>query len=296
MRCASAYPVRLPRPLSPCLQYASLFLLPRHSFLVFVIRCVFVDSFKLAPPKSPNNGLLFEQINQKAPKAIFRRRVNSRRNMIPTCARVPVQFHINTRAQASSSPSSSSVHTHTHIIMKSVTALYTLALVSAVAAMPTPRATGPVYRIHPNGDTTKCVGVLGGAFVAGAAVDIYDCNGSTTQKWYGSSPRMANPADGSEWALDIAYPSGSPNPVLANGVRAVLKRSADGGEEGSPTQSWNGFTGSKAPSAIRLNLATPTQEFCLDLTNGVKTNQNPLQIWECFAGNTNQKWSFEVVA
>jgi hypothetical protein len=57
--------------------------------------------------------------------------------------------------------------------MKSTT-FALLAVFSFVAAAPTPiaRATVDVYNIHPNGDTTKCVGVLGGAFVAGAAIDM----------------------------------------------------------------------------------------------------------------------------
>jgi hypothetical protein len=57
-----------------------------------------------------------------------------------------------------------------------LTALFALALVSVAAAAPTQltgRATQNVYTIHPNGDTTKCVGVLGGAFVVGAAADMY---------------------------------------------------------------------------------------------------------------------------
>jgi hypothetical protein len=61
-----------------------------------------------------------------------------------------------------------------------------------------------VYMIHPNGDMTKSVGVLGRAFVVGTAADMYiyivsgchsqsvltrevnsfDCNGSITQEWY----------------------------------------------------------------------------------------------------------------
>ncbi|KAJ7037715.1 ricin B lectin domain-containing protein [Mycena alexandri] len=167
-------------------------------------------------------------------------------------------------------------------------AISVLALVSFVAAMPAQRATTPVYLIHPHGDKTKCVGVTGGAFVQGAVVDIYDCNGSTTQKWYGSSPRMANPADGSEWALDIA------NSTPTNGLAAVLNHSGDGGEDGSPTQSWSGFQGPDVPE-IRLSLSTD-KTFCLDLTNGSEASRNPLQIWECFAGNTNQKWTYEVLA
>ncbi|KAJ7145114.1 hypothetical protein C8R43DRAFT_1012849 [Mycena crocata] len=178
--------------------------------------------------------------------------------------------------------------------------LLALALVSVVAAAPTqlvPRAQD-VYTIHPNGDTTKCVGVLGGAFVVGASVDIYDCNGSATQKWFGSSPRMTNPADGTEWALDLAN-ANDPNFKLANGIKAILAHSGDGGEDGSPTQSWNG-RGSPNQPAIRLNLGVPSGGttvtfWCLDLTDGIKTNRNPLQIWECIASNTNQRWTYTVV-
>ncbi|KAJ7152182.1 ricin B lectin domain-containing protein [Mycena crocata] len=178
-----------------------------------------------------------------------------------------------------------------------LTALLALALVSVVAAAPAPLATRAqdIVTIHPNGDKTKCVGVLGGAFVVGAAVDIYDCNGSATQKWRASSgPRMINPADGSAWALDIAHTAGDPNVLVANGVKAVLNKSADGGEDGSPYQSWNG-RGSPQEPAIRLNVGTDNKDFCLDLTNGSKTNKNPLQIWECFKGNTNQIWTYTVV-
>ncbi|KAJ7149426.1 ricin B lectin domain-containing protein [Mycena crocata] len=174
--------------------------------------------------------------------------------------------------------------------------LVALALISVVAAAPSQlaaRATD-VYTIHPNGDTAKCVGVLGGAFVQGAIVDIYDCNGSATQKWYGSSPRLTNPADGSEWALDTDGSLGDPDFHLTNGVKVVINHSGDGGEDGSPTQSWNGRDSPSVP-AIRLNASEDTKFYCLDLTDGNKTNQNALQIWECVAGSTNQKWTYTVV-
>ncbi|KAJ7719902.1 carbohydrate-binding module family 13 protein [Mycena metata] len=154
--------------------------------------------------------------------------------------------------------------------------------------MPTKRAASPSYVIHPHGDTTKCVGVTGGVFAQGTVIDIYDCNGSATQQWFGSDPRMLNPADGSEWALDIAVSTPQ------NGVHAVLNRSGDAGEDGSPTQSWNAFI-SPNLNQIRLNLSTD-KTFCLDLTNGVDSNRNPLQIWECTAGNTNQEWTYAPLA
>ncbi|KAJ6457406.1 ricin B lectin domain-containing protein [Mycena vitilis] len=176
-----------------------------------------------------------------------------------------------------------------------LTNLFALALVSAAAAAPTKLAVRAqdVYTIHPNGDTTKCVGVLGGAFVVGAGVDIYDCNGSDTQKWYNESPRMTNPADGSEWALDVQHDAGDSTFPLVNGITAVLNKSADGGEDGSPFQSWNG-RGSPSAPAIRLNISSG-KDMCLDLTNGSKANRNLLQIWECVAGNTNQVWTYTVV-
>ncbi|KAJ7151820.1 ricin B lectin domain-containing protein [Mycena crocata] len=176
------------------------------------------------------------------------------------------------------------------------TTLLALALVSVVAAAPTQLTARAqdVYTIHPNGDKTKCVGVLGGAFVVGAAVDIYDCNGSATQKWFSTSgPRMTNPADGSEWALDVAHAAGDSTFPLVNGIKAVLNKSADGGEDGSPYQSWNGRGSPNAP-AIRLNISSG-KDMCLDLTDGRKANRNPLQIWACVAGNTNQIWTYTVV-
>ncbi|KAJ7663862.1 hypothetical protein DFH06DRAFT_1128238 [Mycena polygramma] len=140
-----------------------------------------------------------------------------------------------------------------------LTTLLAFAFVSVAAAAPTKLAVRAqeVYTIHPNGDTTKCVGVLGGAFVVGAAVDIYDCNGSATQKWHNESPRMTNPADGSEWALDVAR-------------RLELP---DHGSD--PYQSWNG-RGSPSVPAIRLNIQPGSKEMCLDLTDGSKANRNPL--------------------
>ncbi|KAF8906998.1 hypothetical protein CPB84DRAFT_1878262 [Gymnopilus junonius] len=72
-------------------------------------------------------------------------------------------------------------------------------------------STGPSgsLNIHPNGDNSKCVGILGGVYADGSAVDIYDCNGSTTQKWQfnGNSLQSVNPTDGSKWCLDAGVQS-----------------------------------------------------------------------------------------
>lgn len=34
---------------------------------------------------------------------------------------------------------------------------------------------------------------------------------------------------------------------------------------------------------------------CLDLTGGSTDNGNPLQVWECGDGNTNQVWTTNVL-
>ncbi|KAJ7844898.1 hypothetical protein B0H14DRAFT_2775783, partial [Mycena olivaceomarginata] len=164
--------------------------------------------------------------------------------------------------------------------------LFALALVSVAAAAPTQltgRAMQNVYMIHPNGNMTKSVGVLGRAFVVGTAADMN-----------GTSPRMTNPADGSEWALDIAS-LGEANCELVNGCKVVLNKSADGGEDESPYQSWGGPNAPSAPK-IQLSISKPANGvMCLDLMDGIKANRTPLQIWQCVAGNTNQIWMYTVV-
>ena len=51
-----------------------------------------------------------------------------------------------------------------------------------------------------------------------------------------------------------------------------------------PQQTWTPVTTS---GTIKLT----TANFCLDLTGGIKTNQNVLQIWTCGGGNANQIWT-----
>jgi hypothetical protein len=131
--------------------------------------------------------------------------------------------------------------------------------------------------IHPNGDNSKCVGILGGTFADGTAVDIFDCNGSNGQKWQwnGDALTSVNPVDGSQWCLDAGVQS-----QWANGVKMKIWQCFSNLAQ----QTWTPVTTS---GTIKLTAAN----FCLDLTNGVKTNQNVLQIWTCSAGNANQLWT-----
>jgi len=131
--------------------------------------------------------------------------------------------------------------------------------------------------IHPNGDNTKCVGILGGTYADGTAVDIYDCNGSNSQNWQwnGDALTSVNPVDKSQWCLDAGVQS-----QWANGVKMKIWQCFSGLAQ----QSWT-------PDTSSGNIQLTAANFCLDLTNGVKTNQNVLQIWTCGGGNANQIWT-----
>lgn len=138
-------------------------------------------------------------------------------------------------------------------------------------------SSGSSLNVHPNGDNSKCVGILGGTYANGVAVDIFDCNGSATQKWKwnGNSLTSVNPVDGSQWCLDAGVQS-----QWANGVKMKIWQCF----ANLPQQTWTPVTTS---GTIKLT----TANFCLDLTGGIKTNRNILQIFTCGAGNTNQIWT-----
>ena len=123
----------------------------------------------------------------------------------------------------------------------------------------------------------------------------YDCNGSNSQKWQwnGNSMTSINPVDGSQWCLDAGVNSQCTCMFLrsicsfllmlltgANGVKMKIWQCFSG----LPQQTWTPVT---TTGTIQLT----TANFCLDLTNGVTTNQNVLQIWTCGGGNQNQIWT-----
>ena len=167
--------------------------------------------------------------------------------------------------------------------------------------------------IHPNGDNTKCVGILGGAFADGTPVDMYVTrlmysnfelticlaliatgltprNGSgTVIHWLQSTLLII--LNGVLMPVSILNVSKSLGGFMfhscftpfwkgANGVRMKIWQCFSG----LPQQTWTPVTTS---GTIKLTTAS----FCLDLTNGVKTNQNILQIWTCGSGNPNQFWT-----
>jgi len=157
--------------------------------------------------------------------------------------------------------------------------------IHSIVTVQAPSGAGSYY-IHPNGDSAKCVGILGGAYTNGAAVDIYDCNHSTTQKWTwnGNALTSVNPADQSQWCLDAGEPTS-----FANGTKLKIWQCFSGLTQQTWTPPFSLSTGGN----IRLS----TGGFCVDLTNGDKTNKNVLQIWACSSGfNANQVWTYEATA
>ena len=85
--------------------------------------------------------------------------------------------------------------------------------------------TGGTLNIHPTSSDAKCVGIKGGVYSNGTAVDVYvsfpthshisldvsrfDCNDSATQSWQwsGDSLVSVDPVDQSRWCLDAGVES-----------------------------------------------------------------------------------------
>jgi glucosylceramidase len=123
--------------------------------------------------------------------------------------------------------------------------------------------TGPI-----TGLGGKCVDVASGSSANGAAVQLYDCNGSGAQQWTVGT-------DGTIRALgkclDVTGQS------TADGAQLQLW---DCG--GTANQRW-------AATAAR-DIVGAASNKCLDATGNTSANGTRLQIWTC-TGAANQKWS-----
>ncbi|MGW4658111.1 RICIN domain-containing protein [Streptomyces sp. NPDC004279] len=114
----------------------------------------------------------------------------------------------------------------------------------------------------------KCVDVAGANPANGTAVQLYDCNGTTAQKWTVGS-------DGTVRALGKC-------------LDAVGNGTADGSKvqlwdcTGGPNQKWT-VTGAR-------DIVNPQANKCLDVTDNNSANGTRLQIWSC-SGGANQKWT-----
>lgn len=113
----------------------------------------------------------------------------------------------------------------------------------------------------------KCVDVAAAGTANGTAIQLYDCNGTTAQRWTWA-------ADGSVRALgkclDVAGGS------TASGTRVQL-------------YDCNGTAAQRWVFSSANDIVNPQANKCLDANGGGSANGTLLQIWEC-SGNPNQKW------
>jgi glucosylceramidase len=114
----------------------------------------------------------------------------------------------------------------------------------------------------------KCVDVAGGSNANGAAVQLYDCNGSTAQQWTVGT-------DGSIRALGKCLDVTSAS--TADGAKIQLWDC-----NGSGAQRWT-VSASRDITNVGANK-------CLDATGNTSANGTRLQIWAC-TGAANQKWT-----
>jgi chitinase len=132
----------------------------------------------------------------------------------------------------------------------------------------TPPTTPPGGRTgRITGIAGKCVDIAGASTVNGAAVQLFDCNGTGAQTW-----TVGN--DGTVRALgkclDIAG-AGTANGTLVQSYDC----------NGTGAQVWQAQTNG--------TLRNPASGRCVDASNNSSANGTRLQIWDCGAG-ANQRW------
>ncbi|MET7703164.1 ricin-type beta-trefoil lectin domain protein [Streptomyces sp. NPDC005485] len=117
----------------------------------------------------------------------------------------------------------------------------------------------------------KCLDVAGGSAANGTAVQLYDCNGSTAQRW-------TVKGDGTVQALGkcLDVTSGS----AADGAKVQLY---DCNGTGAQRWSYDSSTGDVVNTAA---------DKCLDVMDNSSANGTRAQIWSC-TGAANQKWRLQ---
>ncbi|MFI1097213.1 RICIN domain-containing protein [Streptomyces sp. NPDC020917] len=124
--------------------------------------------------------------------------------------------------------------------------------------------TGPI--VGPGG---KCVDVAGASSANGAAVQLYDCNGTGAQSWTADSGGGTLQALGK--CMDVTSAG------TANGTTVQLYDC-----NGTGSQVWQPGAGD--------SLVNPQSGKCLDATGQSSANGTRLQIWSC-TGAANQSWT-----
>ena len=114
----------------------------------------------------------------------------------------------------------------------------------------------------------KCVDVAGANAANGTAIQLFDCNGTSAQRWTVA-------ADGSLQALGKCMDIVSGG--TGNGTQVQLFDC-----NGTGAQRWT--------ATATHDLVNPASGRCLDATGPSSANGTRLQIWDC-SGGTNQKWT-----
>ncbi|GMK53578.1 hypothetical protein CspeluHIS016_0101640 [Cutaneotrichosporon spelunceum] len=128
--------------------------------------------------------------------------------------------------------------------------------------------------IHPNGNRRKCVDIAGGVLKPGTQVQIFDCNGTPAQRFLLSRGNGQIMVPNTELCLEAIDEW--------NGGRVTVGRC-----NRSLRQFW-WYTDDN-------RIAMTDRGLCLDLPGGQTWNRNPLQVWQCGTGNTNQVWTTSFV-
>ncbi|KAK4686618.1 hypothetical protein P7C73_g3516, partial [Tremellales sp. Uapishka_1] len=158
-----------------------------------------------------------------------------------------------------------------------------------------PMSTPDVYLVHPNGLQDKCLDVSGNARENGTAVQMYaplshlavvvvslahvfryDCNGTGAQRWSLNRDETKLQLVGSDLCLDAG---------LEPGDFTHLKI-------------WKCFDGLFDQDfwyTTDDRIALKDHGLCMDLTDGITDNGNPVQLYRCTDQNTNQIWTVELV-
>ncbi|MER6441523.1 glycoside hydrolase family 19 protein [Streptomyces sp. NPDC001185] len=145
-----------------------------------------------------------------------------------------------------------------------VTAVLTVVLSALfLSAPPAHAASGQI-----SGLAGKCADVAGANSANGAAVQLYDCNGTGAQSW-------SNPGDGTLRALGKC-------------LDIVDRGTADG----AAVQLWDcaGSANQQWVVTAAHDIVNPAANKCLDVRGNSSANGSRLQIWTC-TGAANQKWN-----
>ncbi|MEU8717602.1 glycoside hydrolase family 19 protein [Streptomyces sp. NPDC048663] len=152
-----------------------------------------------------------------------------------------------------------------HTVLGRLTLAVVLAAVLSAlfTVVPAQAATGQI-----TGLAGKCVDVAGASSANGAAVQLYDCNGTGAQSW-------SNNGDGTLRALGKC-------------LDVVDRGTADG----AAVQLWDCSGGANQQWVVTAahDIVNPAANKCLDVRGNSSANATRLQIWTC-TGAANQKWN-----